>query len=408
MLLAATVASVTSVTACSSAVPEVVPTVTAAPVLAVEKSSPPAPAPPATFTVVAAGDVLTHTPVLDSAATDGGSTDFTPLLAGLDAWVAGADLALCHLEIPVTPEGTNPSGYPVFGAPATLVRDLAEQGWDGCSTASNHALDRGFAGVVATLDAFDEHGLGHVGTARTAGEQTRPQLYELARGTRPITVAHLSATYGTNGLPIPADAPWSVDLIDADALVKAAGTARHDGADLVLVSLHAGTEYTETLTTEQTEVAAELASSGAVDLVIGHHAHVPQRIERLDGGPGGAGMWVAFGLGNLLSNQSAECCDERTSNGVLLTATVERRRPGGPVVVTEVTWTATTVDRAAGHRVRALPEALADPGASTLDRDELARRDQHVRDAVGDEARERRKPPQPTGEPPNVVPRGKA
>ncbi len=404
-MLAATAATVTACSAVPDSGPDVAPTVTATPAPVVAKSAPPAPAPPATFTVVAAGDVLTHTPVLRSARTGDGSTDFSPLLAGLDAWVGAADLALCHLEVPVAPAGTSPSGYPMFGAPATLVRDLAEQGWDGCSTASNHSLDRGFDGVVATLDELDAAGLGHVGTARTAEEQARPQLYELDRGTRPVTVAHLSATYGTNGLPVPADAPWSVDLIDAAALVADARAARDAGADLVLVSLHAGVEYTENLTDQQTEVTAALAGSGLVDLVIGHHAHVPQRIERLDGGPDGTGMWVAFGLGNMLSNQSAECCDARTSNGVLLSATVERPRPGAPARVADVAWTATTVDRAAGHRLRALPDALADPTAGTLDRDELVLREQRVRDAVGDAAPERREPPQPTGEPPVVVPR---
>ncbi|AEG44007.1 poly-gamma-glutamate synthesis protein (capsule biosynthesis protein) [Isoptericola variabilis J7] len=403
-MAAALLAATAGTTACSGA-PVVAPTVTTTPVVTVAKAAPPAPAPPATFTVLAAGDVLPHTPVLQSAGTAGGGTDFSPLLAGLEAWVTGADLALCHLEVPVAPPGTRPSGYPTFGAPDTLVRDLAEQGWEGCSTASNHSLDRGLAGVVATLDALDAAGLGHVGTARSAEEQARPQLYELARGTRPVTVAHLSATYGTNGLPVPADAPWAVDLIDAAELVRDATAARDAGADLVLVSLHAGVEYTEDLTDQQADVTAELAASGVVDLVIGHHAHVPQRVERLDGGPDGAGMWVAFGLGNMLSNQSAECCDARTSNGVLLTATVERPRPAAPARVVDVTWTATTVDRAAGHRLRALPDALADPTAGTLDRDELMRREQRVRDAVGTQATERTEPPRPTGEPPAVVPR---
>ncbi|MFV2144545.1 CapA family protein [Isoptericola sp. G70] len=377
-------------------------TVTASPDPAVAKESPPEPVPPATFTVLAAGDLLPHGPVVRSA---GGGSDFAGLLAGLDPWVAGADLALCHMEVPVAPPGTAPSGYPMFGAPAGLVDAVAAQGWDGCSTASNHSVDRAYDGVVATLDAFDDAGLGHVGTARSETEQSAPQRYELDRSGRTLTVAHLSATYGLNGLPMPPEAPWAVDLIDAERLVDDARRAREEGADVVLVSLHAGVEYTEDLTDEQVDVVAELGTSGAVDLVIGHHAHVPQRVERVDGGPDGSGMWVAYGLGNLLSNQSAACCDARTSNGVLLSATFAQERPSGPTLVSKVRWTGTTVDIAAGHRVHALPDVLEDPGSTTLSSAELADRQDRVEDAVRDTARERTRPSDPTGDEPVVLPR---
>ncbi|WP_402467872.1 CapA family protein [Isoptericola aurantiacus] len=383
--------------------PEPAPTLTTAADVARAKVAPPPPAPPASFTLVAAGDLLPHGPVVTSA--DGGS-DFASLLDGLDDWVAGADLALCHMEVPVAPEGTAPSGYPLFGAPEGLVPALAEQGWDGCSTASNHSVDRGYPGVVTTLDAFDAAGMGHAGTARSAAEQSRPQLYRLARAGQEITVAHLSATYGLNGLPVPADAPWAVDLIDADALVAEAKQARRDGADVVLVSLHAGVEYTETLTDQQVDVVAELAASHVVDLVIGHHAHVPQRIDRLDGGPGGTGMWVAYGLGNLLSNQSAACCDARTSNGVLLSATFAQERASDPLRVTRVRWTGTTVDIPAGHRAFVIRDLLDDRDGSTLSAADLAAREQRVADAVGEQAAERTEPPEPSGPPPTVVPRG--
>ncbi|MFE5338495.1 CapA family protein [Isoptericola sp. NPDC056573] len=365
----------------------------------------PSPTPrPVELTLLAAGDLLTHDPVVRSA---GGprDADFTPLLDGLDAWVQGADLALCHLEVPVAPKGTDPSGYPLFGAPPGLVRDLEEQGWDGCSTASNHSVDRGYDGVTATIRRLTAAGMGFAGTARSATQQDEPQRYVLTREGREITVAHLAAAYGLNGLPMPADAPWAVDLIDADRLVRQARQARDEGADVVVVSLHAGVEYTETLTDQQEDVVRRLARSGEVDLVIGHHAHVPQRIDRVGKGPDGEGMWVAYGLGNLLSNQSAACCDARTSNGVLLTATLTQDTPDDPARVTGVTWTGTTVDIGGGHDVVALPDALDDPGTTTLSAGELEAREDRVRDAVGDVAPERQEPPVATGPPPEVLPR---
>ena len=171
----------------------------------------PTPTPPAdaVLTVVAGGDVLPHLPVDASARLASGGYDFAPLLEPLRPWVAGADLALCHLEVPVTPAGTAPSGYPTFGAPVELPAALRATGWDGCSTASNHSLDRGLAGVDATLQAMDAAGLGHAGTARSAAEGDAPQVYELTRAGRTVRVAHLAATYGVMAAR-PASAPWAV------------------------------------------------------------------------------------------------------------------------------------------------------------------------------------------------------
>jgi poly-gamma-glutamate synthesis protein (capsule biosynthesis protein) len=378
-------------------------TVTAAAGLdAAAKQAPPAPAKPAVFTVVAAGDVLLHDPVTASA-THGGRVDYSPLLAGMDNWVRGADLALCHFETPVVPPGKAVSTYPVFGVPPHIVTDLVEQGWDGCSTASNHSIDRGYPGVTATLDAFDAAGLGHSGTARSQAEADAPQLYRLEREGRTITVAHIAMAYGLNGFSLPKAEPWAVSLIDVDKAVDQARTARKAGADLVIVSLHAGTEYQASPTQEQLDVTRKLAASGVVDLVLGHHAHVPQPIAKLDGGPDGEGMWVAYGMGNFLSNQSASCCTPATSNGELVTATV-KADPGRPAHVTDLEWTATTVDREAGHRVRTIVDAKADPGAGTLSRAELDARARRVHDVVGTQAPERTAPPTPTGPEPEVVP----
>ncbi|PFG35926.1 poly-gamma-glutamate synthesis protein (capsule biosynthesis protein) [Flavimobilis soli] len=350
----------------------------------------PAAPPDVTFTILAAGDVLPHLPVMASAR-KGDGYDFSPLLAGFDRWVDGADLALCHMEVPVAPKGRPASGYPLFGTTPQLVKDLAEQGWDGCSTASNHSVDRGYAGVERTLDVFDEEGLGHVGTARSAEEAQAPALYRVTVDGQPTLVAQLSATYGTNGMPVDADKPWSVSLIDTDAIVEQAKAARADGADIVLVSIHDGTEYRTAPTEHQEKVAAALAKSGEVDVIIGHHAHVPQPMTKLDGGPGGRGTWVAYGLGNLLSNQSAECCAPESSNGLALVAEVTRVA-GGPAEVTDMRWVATTVDRVGKHSLHALAD-IEGKATGKLSAKEIDRRYDRVRDAVGTDLEELTTPP---------------
>lgn len=367
-------------------------------------ATPPPPPPPQDIklTLLAAGDVLTHKAVNESA-TGADGIDYSPLLAGIDPWVAGADLALCHLEVPVAPPGVAPSGYPVFRAPAEIVRDLGEQGWDGCSTASNHAADGGYDALAATLDAFDQAGMGHVGTARDEQESRGAQFYELHRDGRTVTIAHLSATYGLNGLE-PPRGTWSVDIIDPARIVRQAKAARAAGADLVVASLHDGVEYVTEPTEHQLEAIKALARSGQIDLVIGHHAHVPQPVELLGGGPGGDGMWVAYGLGNLLSNQGADCCVPASAVGLLMVADIVQA-PEGSTRVTDVRWAATTVDRGAGHRLRSTRDALARPDGAVLTPAELQERLLIAQEAAGDGAKEQDRPSTSTGEPPRVVPR---
>lgn len=361
---------------------------------------------PSDITIAAAGDILPHMPLLQSAR-DGDDYDMSKLWHRLDPWIQGADLSLCHMEVPIAPAGSQPSGYPMFAAPKSLARDVAKQGWDGCSTASNHSVDRGFAGVEATLDALDEEGLGAAGTARSEAEANAPQIYLLQRAERTVKIAHLSTAYGLNGLPKPEGKPWAVETFDAEApdlsrLIEQAEAAREDGADLVIASVHCCVEYQTEPNAAQVSVMQQIADSGTIDLVIGHHAHVPQPITRLEGGPYGEGMWVAYGLGNYISNQSSECCVAQTSNGLVMFASAHIP-PEGPVKVTGVEWMAVTVDRASGHELHPMS---SDTGAlGRLSDDQIATRYGQVKDAVGDEAPEIAEPPTPSGPPAEMITR---
>ncbi|MFF9015867.1 CapA family protein [Streptomyces sp. NPDC014870] len=251
------------------------------------------------FTLVATGDIIPYPSIIQRAAADaeGGGHDFRKILAGVRPVVSGADLALCHHEIPYGPPGGPYTGYPAFAAPHQLADALKETGYEGCSTASNHTLDAGFEGLKRTLDGLDRAGLKHVGSARDAEEARAPAWYT-AGGAK---VAQLSYTYGTNGIPLPEGRPWAVNLTDRQRIVDDARAARRAGAQVVLLSIHWGTEWQEAPDQAQRELARALTASTTdglpdIDLVLGTHNHVPQPYEKVNG------VWVVYGMGDQVAS----------------------------------------------------------------------------------------------------------
>jgi len=345
---------------------------------------------PVEFSVIATGDILLHTAVT-RASTRGGHIDYSRALSGLDDFVGAADLALCHFETPIVQSHNQVTDFPVFGVPKEIVRDIAQQGWDGCSTASNHSIDKGFAGLSNTLAEFEKNGLGYAGTGRNKVEAQSPQYYILEREGVRVKVAHLAATMSTNGLSLPAGQKWAVRKIDTDKIISQARSARKAGADIVIVSAHDGSEYQSELTARQKANYQKLANSGEIDLVIGHHAHVPQRISSLSGGPNNNGMWVAYGLGNMISAMNTTCCSAESLGGLLLTTMISVE-PDGAAQVSAATWTGITVDRGAGYKVLPIAATLENPRQTTLTSAELKRRHALISAVVGGAAKERTSP----------------
>ena len=326
------------------------------------------------LTLVASGDVLPHGPVLRRAAADGARAgqpyDFRPMFAELRPLVAAADLALCHLETPLSRDGRDVASWPSFNAPPQLAAALRWAGYDACSTASNHAMDRGPGGVAATIDVLDRAGLRHDGTARDAAEAAASTILEV----RGLRVGLLSYAYGLNGGPLPAGRPWLVNLIDPARILEDARAARAAGARFVVVLLHWGQENQAAPTPIQRELARRLLAAPEVDLILGHHVHVVQPIEQV------GGKWVAYGMGNSLSNQTPACCAAGSQDGVVVQVTIAP--DGDRPRVRAVRYVPTWVEHPS-FRVRPVPAALADRSLTPEARQALeASRDRTSR-AVG-------------------------
>lgn len=248
---------------------------------------------PVDLTIEANGDFLIHSPVwLRAQQYAGGSGyDFAPMFKMIKPYVKDSDLALCHVETPMTPRP--PKGYPVFNTPPALAKAIASTGWDACDTASNHSLDLGQYGIDQTGYALGRHDVAHTGSFSSAAAAGKITMLK-AKG---LKVAYLAYTQVSNGQAKPH--PWSLNMASAGKIISDARKARRFGADIVIVNVHWGEEYQHQPSAAQKQLAGKLAASPLITAVIGQHVHVVQPIRRI------RGRLVTFGEGNLISNQGA-------------------------------------------------------------------------------------------------------
>ena len=303
------------------------------------------------------GDVLSHTPIINQAKRTAiaNSTpelqleyDFRPMFADIKPLVSGVDVAVCHLETPIAPDGEELSTYPFFGVPKEITAAIADAGFDRCSTASNHTYDRGNDGIDATVNALQDAGIQQSGMARTPKE-IEPRIFTV----KGINLSHLSYTFSYNGLIMPDETQWRSAIINTKRILRDAQRARELGSQATIVSMHWGTEKDSTANSMQTSIADELTASGLVDLIVGHHAHVVQPTEQVNG------IWVMYGLGNVLSNLPT---DERwpiNSQDAVIATTSLTITTSGKAVFDKPVMHPTWVDKAHGWVIRDVQKSLS-------------------------------------------------
>jgi poly-gamma-glutamate synthesis protein (capsule biosynthesis protein) len=268
------------------------------------------------------------------------------MFANVKKILSDVDLAICHLETPIAPPDEKFTTYPFFGVPSQITDAIAFAGFGRCSTASNHTMDRGVAGIDATVNALERAGVSQAGMARTPSE-IEPKVF----GVNGVKVAHMSYTFSYNGLPAANGESWRSALINTDRILRDARQARKLGAEVVLVSMHWGNERESSPSAFQRRVADEITKTNEVDLIIGSHAHVLQPIEKVND------KWVIYGLGNFLSNMPTLPKDppwpSSTQDGAIVSTSISVQ-PDGRVVVEPPVVTPTWVDRIDGWQIRSV------------------------------------------------------
>jgi len=260
-------------------------------------------APPKSEAVIAfTGDLMAHRWQLDDAYDkETGRYDFDRCFEPVAGYLKEADFTVGNLETVFAGEGETYSCFPRFNTPDSYASALKNAGFDFVTNANNHILDRNWDGAVRTLDVLDENGLGHTGVFRTRGESLDIYVREI----NGIRFALLAFTYGTNGIPVPGDKTWGVNILDERLIADQIGAAKKLGPDFIIVLPHMGNEYEEKPSAAYRRWAVFMLEAGA-DVVIASHPHViqpPEFVRVADAGGGERECFIMHSMGNFISSQ---------------------------------------------------------------------------------------------------------
>lgn len=232
-----------------------------------------------------------------NASGSGKKYDFSSHYSDIAGIIKNADISFINQETLMCGEGFELSYYPTFNSPQELGRELVDMGFDIVNISNNHMLDKGGAGLLSTIKFWKEMPVLMIGGYDNEEDFNKIRYYEKDG----VKIACLSFTYGTNGITIGKGydivIPYMYEMEDKVVeLVKRAD----ETADMVLVSCHWGVEYSFKIEEEQKRMAKLLADNGT-DVIIGHHPHVIQDVEWIDGKKGKT--LCVYSLGNFVGEQ---------------------------------------------------------------------------------------------------------
>lgn len=247
--------------------------------------------------LVMVGDMLMHLRVTQSGKMEDGTYNYDHIFEHVIEDIQDADLAIVNQEIILGGPELGYSGYPMFNTAYELGDAIDKAGFDIVLHATNHTMDKGRTGLLNCLDYWsDNHpDIKVLGANKTQEEYDEVYIYEQ----NDIKIAVLNYTYGLNGLPMPADMPYAVDMMDEDKM--SADIARAEAeADFTVVCIHWGNEY-QTYASANQKMWSEFFLERGVDLIIGTHPHVIQPVEWYED-ENGHRMLVYYSIGNFINS----------------------------------------------------------------------------------------------------------
>lgn len=243
------------------------------------------------LSLVMVGDALLHSSLYNDAYQNG-TYNFSPQLELIKPIVQNYDLAFYNQESILGGTSLGLSSYPTFNSPQEFGDAMVDAGFNLVSLANNHTMDKGVKAIESSCNYWKTKDVLTAGSYCSGEDADNIQVKEK----NGIKYALLAYTYGTNGISVPQDKPYLVNLY-SDEKAKADIEKVRDKVDLLIVSMHWGTEYRSEPTDEQKREAEYLSSLG-VDIIIGTHPHVIEPIAYI------GNTLVIYSLGNFISAQS--------------------------------------------------------------------------------------------------------
>ena len=241
------------------------------------------------------GDMLAHDSVNVQAKTADGY-DYKPYFTAIKTLYAGSDVVFCNPETSVAGDTYGVSGYPTFNAPSAFARDLVEgAGCNVVNLASNHQNDKGQAGINQSLAVWKNQKLLAYHGMNDSSDDQNKVAYFTVKGVKVAFVAF--ADFSNAKL----SNSYSVNLYHDTALVNRLMSEAKANAEVVLVSVHWGTEDSNVINADQKKTAQLLADNSAT-IIIGTGPHVEQPVAWLKSNDG-RDVPVWYSIGNMLSSQ---------------------------------------------------------------------------------------------------------
>jgi len=277
-----------------------------------------------TISLSMVGDVLLHAPVTNSGRVANGKYNFNHLFSHISSDIQGSDIAMVNQEVILGGKQLGVGGYPTFNGPYEVADAIANAGFNVVLHATNHALDKGRVGIQNCLTYWNKRYpyMKVVGINLSQKDQDRITIYEKGN----FRVAILNYTYGTNGIAIPSNMPYCVNVLKEGKVREDIRRAKKM-ADFVVVCPHWGTEYYTKVSDDQKKWAQIFLEEG-VDLVIGTHPHVIGPVEWMTGSNGHK-MLIYYSLGNFINATNARKKDVSNQYiGIMAQVNIEKDSSG--------------------------------------------------------------------------------
>lgn len=291
-LLGLLTATVAFATACQNTAPTTETTVAESTTI-VEKTTV-ATVAPRKVTIRSIGDILIHDFLYNDAATAQGY-NFDHMFAPVKSYIENADLTTANLEVIAAGDSFAPSTYPSFNSPSEIIDALKLVGVDIVNNATNHTMDLGPEGALASIAALKARDMPYVGGYESWEDYNTPRILEV----NGIKIGFLAYSYGANGNYIPEDQAYLLTLIDTE-LMALEVAALKEKVDISIVMIHNGEEY-EILPSDSQVAVNNVVRDAGASFILGGHPHVLQPFIMYNNHQA-----ALFSHGNFLSGQIDE------------------------------------------------------------------------------------------------------